>query len=57
MFLFDLTDCELIEQNKRVHDGPISAIVAFPKQDGFLTCGSDKMAKFWMYHSVQDFDK
>uniref|UniRef100_A0A915DDZ5 NADH dehydrogenase [ubiquinone] 1 beta subcomplex subunit 5, mitochondrial n=1 Tax=Ditylenchus dipsaci TaxID=166011 RepID=A0A915DDZ5_9BILA len=58
IFLFNLASFELVEEIIHVHgEKSIWGSATLPDKSGFITCGSDKMARFWTYESVNDFGR
>uniref|UniRef100_A0A1I8B282 WD_REPEATS_REGION domain-containing protein n=1 Tax=Meloidogyne hapla TaxID=6305 RepID=A0A1I8B282_MELHA len=53
LFLFNLKTCELIEKSESVHDS-ITGLCAFPNNDGFVSFGQDKKARFWCFERAKD---
>ncbi|KAI6189343.1 Utp12 domain-containing protein [Aphelenchoides fujianensis] len=52
LHVFDVPTCELIHSTTDAHAGAIWQILALPDGGGFVTCSSDKKAKFWRFQTV-----
>uniref|UniRef100_A0AC34RRA5 Small-subunit processome Utp12 domain-containing protein n=1 Tax=Panagrolaimus sp. JU765 TaxID=591449 RepID=A0AC34RRA5_9BILA len=54
ILIFELATCELVKEYHQAHSGAIWSLSLLPDKTGFVSVGSDKMARFWEFELVTE---